>query len=68
MAKGKQVENEFKAKVASGFGKVKADIQAIGTGISEEVKREKMERINRRISRHNKTLNELNTQLNELEE
>jgi uncharacterized membrane protein len=58
---------EFAAKSKSGVAKVNADIEAIGTGISEELKREKLERIERRIRRHEDTLSELNMQLKELQ-
>lgn len=68
VAKRKQVEGNIKTKAESGAAKVKADIEAIGNGISEELKKNKKERITRRISRHKKTLNELNSQLAELDE
>lgn len=68
LAKNKQTQKDIKTKVTSGVEKVKADIKAIGNGISEEVKRERMERINRRIDRHNDILNELKMQLSELQE
>ena len=58
----------FKAKGKQGFEKIKSDIASVGTKISEEMKREKMERLNRRIGRHKSKLNELDSQLNELDE
>lgn len=68
VAKNKQVQKNIKDKAASSVAKVKADIKATGKGISEEVKKEKIERINRRIGRHKDTLNELKKQLNELQD
>ncbi|MGZ5191634.1 MAG: hypothetical protein ACXWCZ_11510 [Flavisolibacter sp.] len=68
VAKGKQVQNDIKTNAVSGVSKVKADIESVGNNISEKVKKEKLERINRRIGRHENTLNELKTKLNELKD
>lgn len=66
-AKGKQAEETVKAKAVSGIAKVKADFQTFESNISEEVRKEKLARIKRRIDRHEDTLNELNSQLKELQ-
>jgi len=66
MARSKQLDENIKTRAVSGVEKIKADIEAIETGISDEVKREKLARVKKRIQRHEETLNELNTQLNQL--
>jgi uncharacterized membrane protein len=68
IAKSKEVQRDFKIKTLRGAAKIKADIESIGNGISEEVKKEKIERINRRIGRHENMLNELKMQLTELQD
>jgi uncharacterized membrane protein len=68
VAKGKEAKKDITDKTTSGLSKVKADIKSFGNGISEEVKKEKIERINRKIGRHKDTLNDLKKQLNELQD
>lgn len=66
MEKRKQVHNNIKDK--TGASKAKSNFEEFGNGINENLQTKKIERIKRKIGRHEETLNELNMQLKELQD
>jgi uncharacterized membrane protein len=67
VAKSKQLNKDLKAKAANDAAQIKADFKAIGTAFSEEMKRDKIAHIQKRIGKHEEMLNELNVRLGELQ-
>jgi uncharacterized membrane protein len=68
IAKSKQTAQDIKGKAASSVEKVKSGIKATGTAISREIKTERIERIQRRIDRHQEIIGHLKTQLIQLQD
>jgi len=66
VTKRKQVEKNIKTTVASSIETFKSDVRAVRSDIRNDIKTEKIERIERRIGRHEDVLNALNRQLKEL--
>jgi len=66
VAKRKKAEKNIKDKTTASVAKVKEDLIAAGSNITREVKKEKIDRIKRKIGRHEDALNALNMQLDEL--